>query len=142
MFITGYHGTSKVNAEIICYTKEFVISRGDRQWLGNGIYFYPNINDAYNWNSSEVILHTIVYVDDNEYIDIDDGIGKEIYKKTYNFMCNYAKNSLDNYDIDTSYKNATRNQCAVINTIWEAYKNIQVISASFATEKNCHSDFG
>lgn len=44
-----YHGTNKNNIKSILKSKEMNFSRGDRHWLGDGIYFYEEEFYAYNW---------------------------------------------------------------------------------------------
>lgn len=45
----AYHGTPKNNIKDILVNK-FMASKGDRHWLGDGIYFYPEKVYAYKWN--------------------------------------------------------------------------------------------
>ena len=50
---TGFHGTSQSAARSIQLTN-FMTSRGEDEWLGNGAYFFESIfsdgqNDAKNW---------------------------------------------------------------------------------------------
>ncbi len=73
MYLTGYHGTNKEAADKIMERGKFLISKGDKQWLGDGIYFYPNFGDAYNWKyrdsdpEAEIIIHAIIKIEDDEY---------------------------------------------------------------------------
>ncbi|WPX08550.1 hypothetical protein [Anaerocellum danielii] len=47
---TGYHGTTRESAIKILASKKFLISRGKKQWLGEGVYFFENdLKQAYNW---------------------------------------------------------------------------------------------
>jgi hypothetical protein len=43
-----YHGTSKTNAKNIL-NRGFNKSKGDRHWLGDGIYFFEDEIHAYHW---------------------------------------------------------------------------------------------
>lgn len=47
MFLTGYHGTTLDDANNIIKDGSFKISNSDTEWLGEGIYYYFNISDAY-----------------------------------------------------------------------------------------------
>lgn len=127
MLITGYHGTSATSAKEIIESGKFKISNGKKDWIGKGIYFYPDINDAYCWRNCEMILHTIVKVDDDEYLDIDTKEGKVLYTKVIDQLLKSIKG------IDLS--SPQQNQCAVMNLIWDSYDKLKVISASFATER-------
>lgn len=49
IFITGYHGTPSITNANNIIENGYNISKTERNWLGYGIYFYPNFEDAYNW---------------------------------------------------------------------------------------------
>lgn len=129
MFLTGYHGTSLDNAKHIIDEGIFKISNHDTEWLGNGIYYYFNISDAYNWRNTEAILHSVIKVDDEEYLDIDTPTGADIYNQMINYI-----SMVQNKSVNTSLDNAQKNQCAVMKMLWDAYPNIKVIAASFPSE--------
>ncbi len=83
--ITGYHGTSKDIASKIIEKKYFMISNGDKEWLGRGIYFYTNYEDALEWSKLKYdtafsVLHTIIEINQEEFIDFDTEEGKEIFE--------------------------------------------------------------
>jgi hypothetical protein len=131
VFFTGYHGTSQESGFNILESKRFIPSTGKKNWLGSGIYFYEKYSDALNWanerycqNSS--ILHVVVSVGENEYIDLDSEYGKQIYQKVVHVI---AKR----FDYLVKGK-AQENQCAVANFLWSKYLHINVLYASFPTE--------
>ena len=128
MLITGYHGTTEERANEILMSKKYKVSKGEKEWLGTGIYFYPDINDAYNWRSCDTILHTIIKIEDDELLDIDTPEGQAVYNEILIYLL-----SLHFKDLELS--SPQKNQCAVINLIWNTYEKVKVISASFATEK-------
>lgn len=128
MLFTGYHGTTVENASKIIKTKKFLISNGDTEWLGKGIYFYPDINDAYNWRECETILHTVIKVNEDEYLDIDTKEGKDIYNIVTDFLLSMSIS-------DKELSSPQKNQCAIMNLIWDTYDKVKIISASFATER-------
>ena len=117
MLITGYHGTTEKAAESILQDKRFYKSSGDMEWLGTGIYFYVNFADAYNWHLSEgeaeprAVLHSVIKIKDEEYLDLDTPAGKAILRDIVWFLANQAE-----VVISTS---AQHNQCAVANLIWQ-----------------------
>lgn len=48
----AYHGTSLENANKICKSSNeinFKISCGKNEWLGNGVYFFDNKQNAIDW---------------------------------------------------------------------------------------------
>ena len=124
MYFTGYHGTSRANGNNIIKTKCFDVSNSDTEWLGSGIYFYCEYSDALACSGDRTVLHTIIYVDDNEYIDLDSENGKKIF------------NAVET-KIDTRFKylvsgNAQENQCVIANMIWQEFEYIKLLIASFA----------
>ena len=49
----AYHGTSLENANKICKSSNeinFKISCGKTEWLGNGVYFFDNKQNAIDWS--------------------------------------------------------------------------------------------
>lgn len=48
----GYHGTTKLAAELIIKSNEFFVSDNSEDWLGKGVYFFEDdINQAINFIS-------------------------------------------------------------------------------------------
>lgn len=129
MFLTGYHGTTLLNAEKIIESNKFNISHKNIEWLGNGIYFYSNISDACDWKNSEAILHSIIKVKDDEYLDIDSENGAKIFNEVFKTISQKQKKK-----VSTKFIDIQKNQYAVMKTIWSVCDNIKVISASFPTK--------
>jgi len=133
MFLTGYHGTSNASADEIVKTKKFHISKGDKQWLGDGIYFYPCFEDAYNWHNintgmpTESIIHAIVEIKESEYLDLDTFDGKALFNSISNYICEV-------HGVSVKPSSAQQNQCAVARMIWDTYEELRVVFASFSTE--------
>lgn len=127
MFLTGYHGTSIKCANTIIKEKQFKVSTNDNDWLGEGIYFYFSLTDAYDWRDSDAILHSVIKIDDDEYLDIDSEEGEEIYQDIINFIS-------DTHCVEVC-GDIQKNQYAVAMMIWDTYSKVKVISASFPTEK-------
>ena len=130
MYLTGYHGTTLENAYKILSEGKFNASDNDTDWLGKGIYFYFDFNDAINWRNADAVLHSVIKIDHSEYLDIDSNQGKKIYEQIVDIIA-----SLQEKEVSTSSKNTQKNQCAVMRMIWETYPKVSVISASFPTEK-------
>jgi len=70
----GYHGTNKCAAESIVNSKSFRPSLGDDEWLGKGVYFYWDSDDAHWWcvEHEKLELYTILkaQIVCNELIDL------------------------------------------------------------------------
>lgn len=130
MFISGYHGTTLEAAESIISSNEFRISKKDIEWLGDGIYFYCEIDDAIKWNNAQAVIHTIISVESDNFLDLDSDEGKKIFKKVKEHL-------VEQYSLKISEtKNKQKNQCAILRTIWNTNKNISVIAGSFREEKD------
>ena len=126
MFLSGYHGTSLSNANNIVLENQYNISNGKKEWLGPGIYFYFDINDAYEWRNSEAIMHSVIRIEENEFLDIDTEIGSSIFNQIIDHIALRQKKS-----VNKSVKKSQKNQCAVMKMIWDSNPNIKAIAASF-----------
>lgn len=129
MFLTGYHGTALDRAEKILKDGYFDISNGDTEWLGEGIYYYFDITDAYNWRGAEAILHSVIKIEDNEYLDIDSKVGGDVYNEMIDYISSSQNKTV------TESASVQQNQCAVMKMLWETYPELKAISASFHVEK-------
>ena len=129
MIITGYHGTSKEYGNEIINNKKFNKSTGKEQWLGTGIYFYRGYEDALNWakkyHGDIMVIHAVINLENDKYIDLDSSIGRAYYRK--------AVEILKGFDY-ISRGTAQENQCAIANFIWQEWSYIQLIMAAFPTE--------
>ena len=86
MFLTGYHGTTLDNANKIINEGSFLLSNSDKDWLGSGIYFYFNINDALAWRNTEAIFHSVISVEPDEFLDIDTKTGADIFNNMIEYI--------------------------------------------------------
>lgn len=81
--LTGYHGTLDFKADLILKSG-FIHSNKDNEWLGFGIYFFTNFNDAESWAKNELrkeknrnkgynsaVIEALVECDDASYCDLD-----------------------------------------------------------------------
>ena len=131
MYLTGYHGTSKEYAENILNNQRFLPSIGEKQWLGQGIYFYPDFQDALDWAkkyhfNNEAVIHALIYVDDDEIIDFDTSNGKKLFHDIVWLM---------GKQLNLSKTQIQKNQCIVCNAIWATNKKIKVLKAHFGKEQ-------
>lgn len=132
MLITGYHGTTEIFAHNILAEGEYHISCGDKEWLGDGIYFYEKFSDAYGWRPESEekrrVLHSVIEVEDRKYFDIDSQEGEKAWGEIIDYIC-----KSENIELTDSYQ---ENQCAVCRMLWDANPEIKVLAASFATDKS------
>ena len=88
----GYHGTSKIKAESIL-ENGFKMSCGDDEWLGKGVYFFPNdCSAAELWCKHYLklkaknmqVLKASISVESDQLLDLDTNAG-------HNFVIEYCK---------------------------------------------------
>lgn len=133
MLLTGYHGTTETSARSILEQKEFHVSHGDKEWLGSGIYFYEKFSDAFAWeplsDGSEsvlrAVLHAVVNVPDEAYLDIDSPEGEKIWMDIIDYICDTMRIRLTG--------TIQQKQCAVCNILWDINPELQVLEGSFGT---------
>lgn len=135
-YITGYHGTTRNKANTIVASSSFRISNTPTNWLGKGIYFYKYYVDAAKWQGVktggdpiDTVIHVVVKVKYDDYIDLETPEGKALF----NGFLERAK--YDGLEPDTPQKN----QCAIMNMIWEKIPHIKAIGGAFSPERS--SDF-
>lgn len=129
MLITGYHGTTKKYAHNIIKEKEYHLSKGEKEWLGSGIYFYEKFSDAFCWKpqpgEEKAVLHSVIKVKNGEYLDIDSYEGEKTWNEILDVIC-----ESEDIELDGTYQ---ENQCAACRIIWDSYPQLKVLAASFAT---------
>lgn len=129
MLITGYHGTTESCANNILAEGKYHISCSDKEWLGNGIYFYEQFSDAYNWTEKtgeiKAVLHSVIKIEGREYLDIDSPEGKNAWKGILEYICEVEKIKLTG--------TAQENQCVACRMLWETNPDILVLAGSFAS---------
>lgn len=47
--LIGFHGSWEFRKKEMLLCNEMQITRGDKHWLGDGVYFYKDMYDAYSW---------------------------------------------------------------------------------------------
>ncbi|NCP98624.1 hypothetical protein GW820_07165 [archaeon] len=97
--IEGFHGTSLKSAEAIL-NSNFQLSFGDKEWLGDGVYFFINgINKkpeeqaekwaiAQSWNNvtkiydfnTYCVLKSEIIVEENNFLDLTSEDGIEVFE--------------------------------------------------------------
>lgn len=73
---TGYHRAIEPYARYVLINKQFKLSTDPDEWLGDGIYFWIDLNDAEWWNDhiyrNSYILQSDLVCDIEHYRDLDD----------------------------------------------------------------------
>ena len=134
IFITGYHGTPSLENADKIIENGYNISKTEKNWLGDGIYFYPSLEDAYNWENidtgkeSEAILHSVIKISEGELLDLDTVEG-----------CSLLNDVIDRLVLITDIGkilDIEKRQCAVMRFIWNLRKDIKVMACSFSKQKS------
>ena len=130
MSLKGYHGTSRENAESILRQQAYHISKGPKHWLGDGIYFYFNPQDAQKWCEKidgEVLCST-VECNRDECLHLNTEEGRKFLRDGLKLIENIFQIKLS-----TQAKDTQQNQCALINTLWKCYPKLMVVIGQFPT---------
>lgn len=128
--IKGYHKTRVDRAAKILKYKCFPISTGNDKWLGDGIYFWDDLENAKWWNnklySDGAILSADISCDESEYADLDD-------PKQMSTLLAFTDWLLDNSESgDTAYEFENRDQArAVFCTLFKQAYGFQLLKNSF-----------
>ena len=76
---TGYHGTTRTNAEKILQEQRFINSTKANEWLGDGVYFFAYRSDAEWWvkanrykNQKTEILKAELAYNEEQLLDLDN----------------------------------------------------------------------
>ncbi len=94
----AYHGTSLENANKICKSSNeinFKISCGKTEWLGNGVYFFDNKQNAIDWSKKvrqfeEIgIVSAMIKADEEKVFDL---VGNPKHLKLFDKMCAIVAN--------------------------------------------------
>ncbi len=106
--LTGYHGTTKENAKIIIESNKFLKSNSEEDWLGPGIYFYNNIENAYEYNmrnynypnidydkfiNETSILKVDIHCDEKNILNLNNFEDKFRFILFYELIKDYIKNN-------------------------------------------------
>lgn len=135
MYITGYHGTTLEAADSIISHGMFNISTGTEQWLGNGIYFFPDFENALNWRYKETdsypeaVVHVLIRLEKNEILDADSSEGIALLKEVCDYICSSA-------NVKIPKGKEQENQCNALKMIWDKCKSIKMIIAKLPSENS------
>ena len=144
----GYHGTTRDKCRNIFKCKRFYPSRGDKHWLGDGVYFYLESFFAYRWcvlnckNKMTSRLNAQCIIDRYSIIEVDinveerrifniDGIEhKSILMEIYEEIKNLA-------EMSSKFKNVEMVEGVVLNYLFSILhydKDFDIILATFPVD--------
>lgn len=108
----AYHGTSLEHATKICKSSnkiDFKISCGENEWLGNGVYFFENEQDARDWSvkvrkfKKIGIISAMITADEKKVLNL---ISNDEHIKLFTNTLNKLKQKSEKYkdkNINTNY---------------------------------------
>lgn len=135
--INGFHSTTQKNAEKI-KNNGFLPSEKNNEWLGKGVYFWCQYNDALFWVSNshkkvnEMCIISVDILEKNEYVldlDIYDNM-----KKLEEFVINFNH---ENYEKGQTFdfNSAEQLRCFYCE-MYKIYYKVNIISYSFTIKGN------
>ncbi len=145
--ITCYHGTSKNNAEKILKEQIFLESDRETDWLGRGIYFFEEKEDALWWNSHSrfigqkmEILEVELEFPEDSWLDLDDRGTKRSVTSFVQERLRHKPLQLQNLIEMDRYKR----QCFFCNYLQNYIPEIRIRSYNFPAkfQSNNPFDFG
>ena len=127
MYLSGFHGTTLERARSIMREGRYNRSEGGKNWLGSGIYFYTDIEDACAWRDAEVVLHSIVQIDEDQLLDLDTETGKQAFRIIAQVIA--EENQL--FRITSDSDSRQRNQDTIARILRLANPHLEACAASF-----------
>lgn len=127
MYLSGFHGTTLESARSIMREGRFNRSEGGKNWLDSGIYFYTDIEDACVWRDAEVVLRSIVEINEDQLLDLDLEPGRRAFFLIAQRIA--EENHLFRNAIDNNTRQRKRDTIARILHL--ANPCIEVLAASF-----------
>ena len=132
---TGYHKTLELNKNNIL-NNGFKPSNEPDDWLGEGIYFWDNLENANWWKSNNKNFKSCIFVcnlkcDKNKYLNLDNDMNK-----LENFYKNYLKELARSNSPKPNFKNSNEIKKFFCD-LYCLKNNIEILSFTFThTEKN------
>lgn len=135
---TGYHGTVGENIDSILQDilkNGFKISSKNNEWLGKGIYFFDNINNAHWWNNSHKkkklnkgIIKAEIFSEIKHFLDLDD---EEDRKKFESKIPKY-KDILKSQGIEIKEEDASRILACLLLNLYSKEHGIKLLKKTFS----------
>lgn len=131
----GYHGCDKESGKEVLRSK-FLPSEGDRQWLGDGVYFFENDPVPAEWWAEQrkkfkewMVLRSIIEVDVTAILDL---LRQDHYKQYQEVLGEITKNARM-YGVDPS---EAKDGAALNFLCRKVSPHLRVIRAAFFWESD------
>lgn len=131
----GYHSTYIIYKDSIL-KNGFNKSNKNDDWLGEGVYFWDNENNALWWKQNANTIARCIFVCDlkcplSNYLDLDN---KQQMRKFDSYLKNYLKQSYKSNSVKPIFKNA--NECRKFYCdIYCSHNDICILSFTFEHDK-------
>lgn len=142
--IKVYHGTVQKFAKKILQDKAFRFSIKKNEWLGTGIYFYPDEHNAVWWSREQAkhysdvpaIISANLQFDDNQFLDLDD-----FYQlKNFSEWCQQYFATLNDV-IDFNMNDKHLLWCYCTNAYKRRHENVALIGYTFDQYEDIYTLF-
>lgn len=127
MYLSGFHSMTLANARRIMREGRFDCSEDSANRLGPGVYFYTDIPDACAWRDAEVILHSIIHLEDDQLYDFDTAYGRYVFQ----LISEWLDNENRKLGLKESSNQRKNNQVTIAQILHSMYPNIKTFAASF-----------
>ncbi|MHB9307305.1 hypothetical protein KST83_03910 [Fusobacterium nucleatum] len=135
---TGYHGTVGEDVRIILndiLKNGFRISSKNNEWLGRGIYFFDNINNAHWWNNSnrkkelnKGIIKAEIFSKIEYFLDLDD----EEDRKKFKAKIPEYKKMIRDEGVELGEEDANRILACLLLNLYSKEHGIKLLRKTFS----------
>lgn len=137
----AYHGTIEPFADNILAEQQFYISSKPNEWLGYGIYFFPNLSHADWWagvqsrrhKKPSAVLSALIQCDDTSYFNLDLNENSILLN---NFSEELRASLKREGVLIPHFKDEKEMHCFFIEAFKETHPTIKLISYTFNTPGN------
>lgn len=141
----AYHGTSVDAADNILKEQHFRESRGDKEWLGTGVYFFPYRGHAEQWLKTRhiaegTVLEVQLEYDNDQLLDLDDPDQRRIMNSTLKKLETLIREKL-NVSLPAEGKDRWKQWCLGCNLYRELCPRIGITAYTFPQDQTGISGF-
>ena len=143
MILTGYHGTHKSSVNEIL-TNEFTSNIRNDHWLGQGIYFFDDLELAKWWaekkfnSSSAAVISATINTEPDKILNLDTRIGLNTFIKELKRILSDITVSIKFKAFD--YSDRMKNFCLAIDLVKRCL-NLDVIIMTFSKKDPTYGEF-
>lgn len=137
--LIGYHGTTEENATKILDDGQFKESTSNREWLGRGVYFFTDIENARYWaidrakrvKTKYAVLRVHIECEEDSYLDLD-------LRANFAKVEAFVKNILKQSDRKIEFHNLDEKKCFACD-LYKRINYIDVVSFTFSKKTSAET---